>query len=174
VRLFVALVPPPAVRTRLACALPALPVGPQFRPVAPDRWHLTLAFLGEVPDDEPLRAPLAAAAAGGGPLALSVTGAATFPSALYVGVEGPGLADLAARVREELLAAGQPAGDRRRWRGHLTIARGRAVRVVPGLPRVPVAWRADRVSLVHSLVGPEGGYEELAGWVLGGVPVPSA
>jgi RNA 2',3'-cyclic 3'-phosphodiesterase len=174
VRLFVALIPPPAVRTRLAAALPPLPAGHQFRPVPPDRWHVTLAFLGEVPDDAPLRPPLTAAATATGPLALTVTGAATFPSALYLGVDGPGLADLAARVRDELLAAGQPAGDRRRWRGHLTIARGRAVRMVPGLPRVPVAWRAHRMSLVHSQPGPEAAYTERAGWSLGAVAVGSA
>ncbi len=56
-RLFVAAYPPPAARDHLAAVLPTLAVGQPAAPgrslrlVAPELWHLTLAFLGEVPDD---------------------------------------------------------------------------------------------------------------------------
>jgi 2'-5' RNA ligase len=64
VRLFVAAAPPVAVLAHLDEALPrALPGGPRW--VEPARWHLTLAFLGDVPERRlgALTAALGAAAA---------------------------------------------------------------------------------------------------------------
>jgi RNA 2',3'-cyclic 3'-phosphodiesterase len=53
VRLFVAVRPPPEPLADAAAAVEAVrPVGPGLRWVPPERWHLTLAFYGEVPDDE--------------------------------------------------------------------------------------------------------------------------
>ena len=48
-RLFVAIVPPPAVLAELAAAVAPLRAGrPGLRWTGPADWHLTLAFLGEV------------------------------------------------------------------------------------------------------------------------------
>jgi 2'-5' RNA ligase len=55
-RLFVGAYPPPDVVADLAALVAGLelgrpqPEGHSLRLVAPDRWHLTLAFLGEIPD----------------------------------------------------------------------------------------------------------------------------
>lgn len=55
-RLFVGAYPPPEVVADLAAFVAGLelgrpqPAGHSLRVVAPDRWHLTLAFLGEIPD----------------------------------------------------------------------------------------------------------------------------
>lgn len=51
-RLFVAIVPPAPAVAGLAPQLAALrsPAGPRLRWTSADAWHLTLAFLGEIPD----------------------------------------------------------------------------------------------------------------------------
>jgi len=57
VRLFVAVYPPPAAVEHLAALVEQLSIGRPREPgasvrlVPPPRWHVTLAFLGDVPDD---------------------------------------------------------------------------------------------------------------------------
>ena len=67
-RLFVAIVLPPAVAAELARWLEPVQAaaGPGLRWTSPDSWHITLAFLGEVADPviPELRTRLAAVASG--------------------------------------------------------------------------------------------------------------
>src|SRR5690349_5448646 len=56
-RLFIALFPPPEALSHLESALSTLDV----KLSDPGRWHLTLAFLGEVPEADPAVAALAEA-----------------------------------------------------------------------------------------------------------------
>ena len=51
-RLFVALTPPAAALADVDAALdPARTLQPELRWIPVERWHLTLAFYGEVPDE---------------------------------------------------------------------------------------------------------------------------
>jgi 2'-5' RNA ligase len=136
VRLFVAVYPPAQARddllalvSGLAVAQPPQP-GRSLRLAPPDEWHLTLAFLGEVPDEA---APAAGAAidtavrtvaapevrlAGGGRF-----GRGKF-TVVWTGLRGDltGLGDLANAIRRQLKAARLPF-DPKPYRPHLTLAR---------------------------------------------------
>ncbi|MEU4834439.1 RNA 2',3'-cyclic phosphodiesterase [Streptosporangium sp. NPDC023615] len=109
-RLFVGLTPPPPVRDELVRALESSRAWwPVLRRVDPVNWHVTLSFLGEVPDGAlpGLRSRLGDAVAGHEPMTLSFTGAGAFPSAdgarvFWTGVDGDRsrLARLAASVED--------------------------------------------------------------------------
>ena len=191
-RLFVALDPPEPVRRRIAAMQvemrrtlrsPASGEGP-VRWVPPENVHLTLQFLGAVPEErlEALRAAIAAAAAGGRPLTLEVKGAGGFPSArrprvLWVGVAGEiePLAVLAADLGRRLAPLGFPP-DERPLSPHLTVGRAREGRGAPGLggalaqfaSQEGVPWRADALLLFRSHLAPSGArYEALDRFPLG-------
>jgi RNA 2',3'-cyclic 3'-phosphodiesterase len=137
-RLFVAAYPPAAVCDDLEARLAGLRVtaaaarGAAVRLTRRDNWHVTLAFLGAVPDDLVPRAAAAldrcAAAWPEGPPALRFAGGGRFGSGkstvLWVGVGGDPAAveRLARAVRRERERERLPFDDRR-FRPHLTIAR---------------------------------------------------
>lgn len=151
--------------------------------VAPERWHLTLAFLGELSSGQRHRLterldPVAGATS---QFSAQLAGAGAFPSeararVLWVGVASAGLNDLAAAVR--LAATGaRIALDTKPFRPHITIARSRrdaAASDVPHLLRkLAVAerasWEVSRVVLLSSAGGPHPVYTELASWRLSGL-----
>ncbi|WP_436760876.1 RNA 2',3'-cyclic phosphodiesterase [Streptosporangium sp. V21-05] len=186
-RLFVGLLPPPPVRDELVLALEAhRPRWPGLRWLDPANWHVTLSFLGEVPDRAlpELRTRLAGAATRHSPMTLSLTGAGAFPSAgrarvFLTGLGGDrnGLARLADHVGTEALGAGAGQTDRRRFAPHLSLARCRADMDVSPLVEAfgtfsGAAWEAGTVHLVRSDFGggPPGGaearYETVEEWHL--------
>lgn len=161
-RLFVALWPPADV----VAVLTELPRRdhPAVRWTTADQWHVTLRFLGDLPDgsvpevmaglDDLAREPIAeivlgprttrlgrgqlvAPAAGAGPLAAAVAG----------------------------ITAGLGPEERHPFRGHLTLARARGRRAVPttlaGAP-IDARWWATEVALVRShLETPGARYETI-------------
>jgi RNA 2',3'-cyclic 3'-phosphodiesterase len=158
VRLFVGVWPPPEVCEVLA-ALERPPVT-GLRWTTPDQWHVTLRFLGEVPEPDVagLEAALAAAARAAGPPEATLG-----PSVVRLGrgvlcLPVAGLDDVAGAVGA---AVGAPAreGRGRSFRGHLTLARARGGRPVPrhlaGAP-VEVRWRVGELCLVASALDPDG------------------
>lgn len=166
-RLFVAVVPPPEVRAHLAAAVaPVRTAHPDLQWVPSERWHLTLAFYGEVADDDLPRVSrrVARAVRGVAPIGLSFAGAGRFGDrVLWVGVTGE---------RERLRAVAEAAAtDGRRYRPHLTVARVRrggpprdaaeALATYAGPP-----WTADEVRLVRSHLGPQPRHEPLQAWPL--------
>ena len=182
-RVFVAVDPPQGVRDELERALAPLRGSPgEPRWIPPDRWHLTLLFLGTVPAD---RLPLLVEAAGPAvaatpPLTLRLSGGGRFgalrrPQVMWAGVAGDvaGLADLAGRLTGAARALGLPVEDRP-FRPHLTVGRWR--------PRQPVdgdlpgrlhgyggsAWPVTEVCLLESRPGPAPGYGTLARWPVAG------
>jgi 2'-5' RNA ligase len=197
-RLFVAIVPPPAVLAELARRLAPLQAeaepGPRW--TSRESWHITLAFLGEVADPvlPELRTRLAAAASGQPAPQLALRGGGCFPRAarawaVTARVQGPPgipptgtgpLDSLAAAVAAAAREAGAPPpADDPPFRAHLTIARLRpAGEVSPLLARLAFmsfgSWRAADLRLVRSRLGgaPDGSpaYAELARWPLGGPP----
>jgi RNA 2',3'-cyclic 3'-phosphodiesterase len=133
--------------------------------------HLTLAFLGEVPEES---APAAAAAlaeaarASPGPLALHLAAAGAFPSprrarVLWLGVGGDlaGLAALQAALARALAARALPGGEAR-FSPHLTIGRSRSPHGAAGLepalatPVAPEPWLATEAVLFESELRPSG------------------
>lgn len=168
-RMFVAVVPPASVVEDLAEFLEPRTGMPW---VDPAQWHLTLAFLGSVPDarEDELVERLGTAVARVAPFDLELRGAGCFPdpsraSVLWLGVGEP------ARSPLERLATGSRAAanvsgatpDGKPFVPHLTLARLRrpveATRWLRGLEayRSP-SWRVEEVDLVasHLREGPKG------------------
>jgi len=109
--------------------------GGAFRWSAPDTWHLTIKFVGDVPEKrmERLTRAVADAALMVQPFTFSLQGLGCFPSLrrpsiLWVGIEEPSgrLARLAQGVDIALAREGWPA-ETRPFHPHLTIARARSV-----------------------------------------------
>ncbi|SFE14788.1 RNA 2',3'-cyclic phosphodiesterase [Blastococcus tunisiensis] len=180
-RLFVAVDPPEPVRSHLATAVAALrdlPGAPRWG--APDRWHLTLLFLGAVP---PERLPALVAAAGRAvdgtpPMTLRLAGGGRFgslrrPQVAWVGVEGDvaALTSLAGRLAAAARGLGLPVEDRP-FRPHLTLGRWRPRQPADGSVtdrlagyRGP-AWPMTEVRLQESHLGPAPTYETVTSWPL--------
>jgi 2'-5' RNA ligase len=125
--------------------------------------HVTLAFLGEVPDGAPAAEVGRAVFADVRAFEVSLEGAGTFPGgsrahAVWVGI-GAGSAEvsgLVERLRPALAARGL-ATDLRPFQPHLTVARVKpggardARRALAALPRGEmVRFRADRLTLLRS------------------------
>jgi 2'-5' RNA ligase len=176
-RLFVAVDPPAEARTHLDQALGQLRGAcGEPRWIPPERWHLTLLFLGLVAgSDVPgLRAALGAVVVGTAPFALRIAGAGRFgvgrrPQVFWAGLEGDvgALAELAGRLRSAVRPLGLAVEDRP-FRAHLTVGRWR--RGVPADPDLPVrlagyrgpGWPVTEVALLESHLGPRPRYETVA------------
>jgi 2'-5' RNA ligase len=173
VRLFIAVWPSPAV-VELLAALDR-PAHPSVRWTAPEAWHVTLRFLGEV--DEAGAAAATEAVRVVGPRAApceAVMGPATTRlnrSILTVPVAG--LDDLAAAVIDATRDLGEPPGERP-FSGHVTLARGRGRRPVPPSlagRAVAATWPVHEVTVVRShLDGGGPRYATLAAVPLAGSP----
>ena len=81
-RAFVAVFPPPEVQEELHRAALALPSSEAFRLTAPEKFHLTLKFLGEVPEEALPRTRnfLSPACEGREPFEVETSGFGVFPS----------------------------------------------------------------------------------------------
>ncbi|CAL9296090.1 RNA 2',3'-cyclic phosphodiesterase [Streptomyces sp. SudanB25_2051] len=187
-RLFTAVLPPPAAAEELAllvARLRRMPGADGLRWTGRPGWHYTLAFMGEV--DEALLPELAerlARAAHRTPaFPLRVHGGGRFGRrALWAGAAG-GLDDmrlLAERCDAAARRAGVPMDEHRRYQAHLTIARGRTDHTdlrpfVAELERFEGArWEVGELALVRSnlpvsgVPGEAPRYETIATWPLGG------
>lgn len=164
VRLFVA-VEPGAEAIDAVRALPRPPID-GVRWADERMWHVTLRFLGELPDPGPVVSAIDAVDLG--PPVYARLGARTRrlnPNVLVVPVGG--LDDLAARVRAATADLGQPPDDRR-FDGHLTIARRRrrGGKLPTGAP-IDVAVRIDEVLLFSSRLSERGpAHEVVRRWPL--------
>ena len=161
-RLFIAVWPTEEV----VAALSSLPrkdqQGVRFVPV--ENWHITLRFLGEAEPDEVIKAF--------GDATVAIARAQLGPSvelmaerALVVPVQG--LDALAEKVAKLTIQIGKT--QRRRFVGHLTLARAKPKAAMPpalGMP-VSTAFDVNEVALVQSELGPSGSrYETIKAWPL--------
>jgi 2'-5' RNA ligase len=168
-RLFFALWPgPDAVVAATAAVCRHVPPG-TGRPQRSDQLHLTLEFLGDVPEPR-----LASALEAGSAV---IGSAAPFeivldrlehwqrPQVLCLtaSVDPEPLLALVRSLRSSLSDRGF-VPERRPFKAHLTLAR--KVRLPPAARSVePLRWAAHDYSLVESITGPEGSrYERLATW----------
>jgi 2'-5' RNA ligase len=160
-RVFVAVPLDEETRHRLAHVVaervPAIPGGA----VEPQKWHLTLRFLGEVDEVEVDRIRHSLDRADlGGPFTMAWGGLGAFPrparaSVLWVGIPrgADELRSLWMATEAALDDAGFPPEDRP-FRPHLTIARIRppedVSRLVAGEPLPTVPMKVDRITLFQS------------------------
>ncbi|HQR80956.1 MAG TPA: RNA 2',3'-cyclic phosphodiesterase [Actinomycetota bacterium] len=163
-RLFVAIWLPDEVRSSLQSAIRPLPGDyPELRWQPPQRWHITLGFLG---DRDPARTTERFGRIPTPPAApLRLAGSGRFGPILWIGVDSaPWLAALAGSVHEVM-------GSRdRRFRGHVTIARARTgtgrreIGAAAGdlLDYRSPKWTPAEVTLVRSVTGPHPSYEVIA------------
>ncbi len=156
-RLFIAVQPPGPVLAELGGVVDQL-AAVRSGARATDRalWHITVAFLGDVPEEQIPAASdaLAAAAERAGPLQLRIAGGGRFGrgafTVLWAGVAGQTSEDLSAFgglarvVRRELRRARLPYDDKP-FRPHLTLAR-------PGGKLTDTAVQAD-VAMLHDYQG---------------------
>jgi 2'-5' RNA ligase len=171
-RLFFALWPDAAARDALGRAIECCVPAGGARPQRPDQWHVTLQFLGDVPDARlpEVRAAGAEAAASGEASAFVLDRLEHWPRpevlCLSASAVPPGLVATVERLRVGLRARGfEPDG--RPWKAHATLARD--VRRPPPPPRAlaPVTFPARRIALVQSVTDRAGArYVELDGWDL--------
>ncbi|WP_137991664.1 RNA 2',3'-cyclic phosphodiesterase [Streptomyces vilmorinianum] len=183
IRVFIALAPPDEAKDELARALrPAYEAYPGMRWNRIEDWHITLAFLGELPVTAvpSLRPALAHLAATRPPLELALRGSGHFDErVLWSGIGGDleGLHRLATEVRAVVEECGVPFAGRP-LRPHLTLARARrddtssVVATAAGLAGFTGrSWRAARLHLVGSDFGRGPGpirYRDIASWAFEG------
>jgi 2'-5' RNA ligase len=178
----VAVVPPAAALADLERAVDPLreaPGAPRWTP--PDRWHLTLLFLGSVPADRVagLTAALGAAVPPTPPMTLRLAGGGRFgsrrrPQVAWAGVDGDvgPLAELAGRLAAAARRLRLPVEDRP-FRAHLTLGRWRPHQPADGdlLDRLAgyrgPAWPVTEVRLVESRLGPQPRYQAVQRWPVG-------
>jgi 2'-5' RNA ligase len=175
-RLFVAVWPPADVAAQVAGLRRPDVAG--LRWTSPDQWHVTLRFLGSVPDGDVAAVVGALDAALSGP---EVTGSEPAAGST-VAVAGPAVGRFGDRVLHipvtgldvlaELVVAATgrygEAPDDRPFHGHLTLARARGrsldLRALTGAP-FDARWAVREVTLVRSTTAPTGArYEVLGRW----------
>jgi 2'-5' RNA ligase len=164
IRAFVAVFPPPEIQGALHRAVRTLSPGDAFRLTAAEKIHVTLKFLGEVPEEALDRAKesLGPVCEGHEPFEVTTSGFGIFPSEgkariLWAGLgEGSGrLRDLNRDVESALEAAGFER-EPRSYVPHMTLgrARGRPVGFDAGGVRAPaLRFTVGGLNLVRSVPG---------------------
>ncbi|MEU6658873.1 RNA 2',3'-cyclic phosphodiesterase [Streptomyces sp. NPDC046821] len=178
---FIALAPPDHAKDELAHALrPAYAACPDLRWNRIEDWHITLAFLGELPVHtvQRLRSPLADLAGSLPRLELALLGGGHFDErVLWSGIEGDldQLHELAEAVRTRVRDC-DVAFAERPLRPHLTLARARrydntsvtaAAASLDGFTGRP--WHTERLHLVGSTTRGHPGprrYQDIDAWTL--------
>jgi 2'-5' RNA ligase len=168
-RMFVALRPPTDAVDHLDEFLDVRRAAAGFRWAPVEQFHVTLAFLADVPDRtlDDLMARLTRAAARRTAFATTIAGGGAFPNAARARVVWAGL-DLDEHGRTELsrLATGARAAanragvpvDGQRFRAHLTVARLGQPQDVTSWVRLldsyrGLTWTAGHIALVASYLG---------------------
>lgn len=168
-RLFTAIVPPAEAVEDLDGFLSVRREAGPFRWTLAEQWHLTLAFMGSVPDRklDDLVERLGRAGRKRSPFEVRFAGGGAFPNAgraklLYAAVSG----DERARVELDRLATGARAAatksgaqvDGARFKAHLTLARIGKPQDITSWVRLldsysGPSWRVDEFVLVESHLG---------------------
>ncbi|HET9500262.1 MAG TPA: RNA 2',3'-cyclic phosphodiesterase [Marmoricola sp.] len=167
--MFVAVRPPPEAVDDLDAFLAVRREAGDFRWTVAEQWHLTLAFLADVPERkvDDLEARLQRAARKRRALPVRFAGGGAFPhpgraKVLYAGLamSAPDQVELD-RLATGAKAAGNKAGapaDGQRFRPHLTLARLGYPRDVSNWVRLldsyaGPSWLVDEIALVASYLG---------------------
>jgi RNA 2',3'-cyclic 3'-phosphodiesterase len=159
-RLFFALWPDEAMRQSMAQATRKAARASGGRPMPAGNLHVTLAFLGPVPERRlPELAEVARGATEtGNPLELAFDHLEYWRAAQLLcalPAEPPAAVATLARKLQDLLAARGFVPDLKPFRPHVTVAR-KVVRPGPVGKMHPVVWRFTELALVESRTLPEG------------------
>ena len=179
-RLFLAVDLPDQVRHELAAVQNALkPLTDSARWVSADSIHITLKFLGEVPEKVVDEIDTALAGLSWKPFTVTVHGVGFFPGnrsprVFWAGMEAPTMQDLAEELDSRMERLGFDK-EKRAFRPHITLARARDTRIdsalVTGASQYEEhafgSFTADRVFLFKSNLKPSGSvYEKLKEYLL--------
>ncbi|MCR5575448.1 MAG: RNA 2',3'-cyclic phosphodiesterase [Oscillospiraceae bacterium] len=128
----------------------------------PENMHLTLAFIGEYPDAEPITDALSAVSFA--PFELSLDGMGCFGNLWWAGIgESAPLTALVRKLRRALAENGIPF-DRKRFSPHVTLIR-KASGKLPAIQLQPASMTVNAGSLMRSDRGRNGMiYTELFAW----------
>ena len=149
-RLFVAVRPPDEVLDRLAAISRVDAAGVRW--TTRDQWHVTLRFLGHVDDPEPVIAALHDSVRSLSPVDVTIGPHAGMLGRGVVHLPVDGLEEIARVVVAATADFGDPP-DRRRFKGHLTLARTKGrVQNLSSL-ELSASWRVDHVELICSHLG---------------------
>jgi 2'-5' RNA ligase len=168
-RLFIAIDLPDEIRTQLMDLQRVVrPLASAAKWVAPESIHITLKFLGEVPEKRLDQIEGALAGLNWKPFTIAVHGVGFFPGArspriFWAGMDAPTMQGLT----EELDSRMEPLGferEKRAFRPHITLARAKTSRLDASLVTASAAFAernfgsfvADRIHLVQSTLKPSG------------------
>jgi 2'-5' RNA ligase len=173
-RLFFALMPDAAVRAQIAKAAETLksqhPLG---RWILPERYHLTLHFIGEDPELRPERVgrAIAAARAVRAPtFELCVDSAASFPGSkppwtLRCSEPAHALHELLHTLMAALAGDAAPRSPASEFIPHITVLRD-ADKALSPCAIQPFRWQVRDFALIDSQIGRQARYTELGRWSL--------
>ena len=179
-RLFLAVDLPDQVRHELAVVQNALkPLTDSARWVSADSIHITLKFLGEVPEKLVDDIDTALAGLSWKPFTVTVRGVGFFPGnrsprVFWAGMEAPTMQNLAEELDSRMERLGFDK-ENRAFRPHITLARARDTRIdsalVTGASQYEEhafgSFTADRVFLFKSTLSSSGSvYEKLKEYLL--------
>ena len=126
-----------------------------------ENLHLTLAFIGEYPDPQPVLDALSGVSFT--PFSITLEGLGSFGSLWWAGLrDAPPLTAVVRRIRRALAENNIPF-DRKRFSPHITLLR-KAEGEMPGIPFDPVSMTVETISLMRSDRGKHGMiYTEIGG-----------
>ena len=169
-RIFFALWPDDATRGRIVEATAPHVRAASGRTTPRENLHVTLAFLGGVPESRLAPLTRAAGQIATPPFELELDHVEHWRRqrllSLEPSVSPPALDELVAKLRQ-VLGACDFALESRPFRVHLTLAReARAPRDVTTAVQ-PIVWRVTELSLIESITAPQGSrYTRLQSWPL--------
>ena len=120
---------------------------------AGENLHLTLAFIGEYPEAEPVLDALERVSFS--PFELSPEGLGCFGDLWWAGLKGSAPLEALARWVRRALAEAEIPFDRKRFSPHVTLIR-RASGKLPGIRIPPASMRVEAFSLMRSDRGKRG------------------
>ncbi|HKV96312.1 MAG TPA: RNA 2',3'-cyclic phosphodiesterase [Gammaproteobacteria bacterium] len=139
------------------------------KPVPPENFHITLAFLGHLDPDGSAAARAAADATQGEPFDLVLDRPGFWPDARVVWLAPASVPEAGSRFSADLRRALRTRGvavDLRPFLPHVTLARKVSKPGNPGTVR-PIRWPVREFVLVHSLAARHGSeYRPLVSWPL--------
>ncbi len=153
-RLFVALILSPEMKDALIRTQNRMfDRGVRGNYTSEENMHLTLAFIGDYPDADPVLQALSAVSFT--PFEITLDGIGSFGDLWWVGIrESAPLAAVVRRTRRALADSGIPF-DRKRFSPHITLIR-KASCEMPGLTPQPASMTVSAISLMRSDRGRNG------------------
>lgn len=168
-RLFFALWPDDALRQHIEHNTGQAIKDAGGRRIPPGNFHVTLVFIGEVPEQQVAEAMAAAGEVHAQPFALTLDMLESWTGAdvlVYSGEQAPpALGELVDRLRISLLRH-QFKLQRQTFKPHITLVR-KLPRRLPKRPLASIQWPVSDYALVESRGGPDGSiYTVIGRWTL--------